>query len=94
MQLLRRPERGLPDDLQQLPAATPMTLDTRPRSTSEAALIHGYAGATTHLETKPCACGGSVTADPQRPAQGVAAHNFSPRHRAWRANQEEIEGDG
>ena len=63
----------------------------RVSTTTEAALIHGYAGTSSHLETKRCACGGTVTADPQRPAQGVAAHNFSPRHRAWRANREEHE---
>lgn len=36
----------------------------------------------------PCACGGSVTADPRQPTAYVAAHNRGARHRAWWAAAE------
>lgn len=52
---------------------------------SEAELIYAYAStADSHLETRACACGGEVTADTARPALGVAAHQFTARHRGWR----------
>lgn len=55
------------------------------RST-EPELLHGYSGlAESRLQTLPCACGGYVTADPERPAPGVAAHQFTGRHKAWRS---------
>lgn len=41
--------------------------------------------AVGRLETRPCACGGTVTADPNAPAKGVAAHQFTGRHKAWRS---------
>lgn len=65
------------------PAVTVRRVDAP--ATSEDALFHGYAGAVSHLETRPCVCGGTVTADPFRPAPGVAAHQFTSRHKAWRA---------
>lgn len=40
-------------------------------------------------ETRPCVCGGPVTANPDAPAYGVQAHNFTGRHKAWRANRED-----
>lgn len=59
--------------------------------TSESSLFAGYRGVRetddVGVETRPCACGGSVKADPGDPAKGVAAHRFTSRHRAWRANQ-------
>ncbi len=62
------------------------TTEPAARATSEDALFLGYN--TKALETRPCACGGDVTADPLAPARGVAAHQFTGRHRAWRENQE------
>lgn len=53
---------------------------------TEAALFSAYS--TSMLEQRRCVCGGVVTADPARPAPGVAAHQFSGRHKAWRANHE------
>jgi hypothetical protein len=41
------------------------------------------------VEDRPCACGGIVTANPEAPAYGVQAHNYTGRHKAWRANREE-----
>lgn len=41
------------------------------------------------LVSVPCACGGMVTADPIQPAKGVQAHNYTSRHRGWRANRED-----
>lgn len=52
---------------------------------SEADLFHGYSRVTSGLVTLPCACGGNVTADPDAPARGVAAHQFTGRHKAWRS---------
>jgi hypothetical protein len=43
------------------------------------------------LQRRQCACGGFVIADPISPAKGVAAHQFTSRHRAWRANREAAE---
>lgn len=61
---------------------------------TEAALFAGYSrtvGADdTRLQTLPCACGGRVTADPAAPAKGVAQHNSTGRHKAWRAAREEL----
>jgi hypothetical protein len=58
----------------------------------EAALLQGYSrtqGADdTRVESRPCACGGVVRADPAAPGRGVAQHNASPRHKAWRANRD------
>lgn len=50
---------------------------------SEEALFRGYSGGSV-LVTLPCVCGGDVTADPYAPARGVAAHQFTGRHKAWR----------
>lgn len=58
------------------------------RSVSEEALFKGYSGAESVLVTLPCACGGDVTADPNAPARGVAAHQFTGRHKAWRSVQD------
>lgn len=55
------------------------------RSTSEDMLLHAYRRATDHLEELPCACGGTVQADPERPAPGVAAHQYTSRHKGWRS---------
>lgn len=56
------------------------------RSIREGELAFGYSGlAISRLETLPCACGGEVTADPERPAPGVAAHQFTGRHKGWRS---------
>jgi hypothetical protein len=64
----------------------------------EATLLHGYSGTRglddTRIEERSCACGGVVRADPAAPARGVAQHNSTGRHRAWRANREELEGHG
>lgn len=61
------------------------------RPSPEDALFHGYrrAGETdgANLDRRTCVCGGIVTADLDRPGPGVAAHNFSARHRAWRLNR-------
>jgi hypothetical protein len=35
--------------------------------------------------TLPCACGGTVTADPSEPAQGVQLHQREAIHRMYRA---------
>ena len=35
--------------------------------------------------TLPCACGGTVTADPDDPAQGVQLHQREAIHRLYRA---------
>jgi hypothetical protein len=32
---------------------------------------------------RKCACGGMVTAYRESPAEGVAAHRETPRHRVW-----------
>jgi len=64
------------------------------RSSSETALFHGYSRVRDRTEMRPCVCGGQVHADPAAPAKGVAQHNSTSRHRAWRANREELEGDG
>lgn len=59
---------------------------------SEAALFHGYSRAAETdgegLESRPCVCGGMVQADSRRPGPGVAAHNYTSRHKAWRASHE------
>lgn len=55
----------------------------RDSSTPEVTLVRGYAN-TPRIEERPCACGGTVRADPMAPANGVAAHQFTGRHRAWR----------
>lgn len=33
---------------------------------------------------QPCACGAFITADESNPGPGVAAHQRTPRHLAWR----------
>lgn len=53
----------------------------------ETALFAGYQA--TPLERRPCVCGGTVTADPLAPARGVAAHQFTSRHRGWRLTREQ-----
>lgn len=62
-------------------------------ASSEDLLMRGYRNTDPAggLETRPCACGGIVTADPDAPGRGVAAHQFTGRHKAWRANQEDAE---
>lgn len=51
----------------------------------EHALFHGYRTMQPEaIESRPCVCGGIVQADPTAPGRGVAAHNHSPRHKAWR----------
>jgi len=56
---------------------------------SEDALFHGYSRmGQPRIEARPCVCGGYVHADPVRPARGVAAHQYTGRHLAWRAAQE------
>ena len=59
---------------------------------AEAALFQGYSRSqeldVSRIEARPCVCGGLVRADPAAPAKGVAQHNASPRHRAWRGNRE------
>lgn len=42
-------------------------------------------------EDRPCACGGTVTADPAAPFAGVSAHNAGPDHRAWRRRRRNVE---
>jgi hypothetical protein len=56
-----------------------------PATNREAVLFHAYRHI---LETVDCACGGTVTADPEAPAKGVQAHNYTGRHKAWRSNRE------
>lgn len=60
-----------------------------PRRASEEALFHGYSQVgerdAIRIEHRPCACGATVTADPDSPGKGVAAHNFTSRHRGWRS---------
>lgn len=53
---------------------------------TEQALFHGYSRVNTDptVETRPCACGGKVIADPETPARGVALHNTTGRHKVWR----------
>jgi len=41
--------------------------------------------------TVPCACGGTVTAEPADPFPGVSAHNAGPEHRAWRRRLAAVE---
>lgn len=43
--------------------------------------------------TEPCACGGTITADPAAPGPAVLAHGRSPRHEAWRLWLDVVEGD-
>lgn len=57
------------------------------RATSEDALIWASRNGST-LARCDCICGGIVMADPNAPAYGVQAHNFTSRHRAWRAARE------
>lgn len=45
--------------------------------------------ASPGIESRPCVCGGMVQASPLTPARGVQAHNFTGRHKAWRANRED-----
>ncbi|MBV9484597.1 MAG: hypothetical protein JO246_00915 [Frankiaceae bacterium] len=55
---------------------------------TEQALFHGYSRTTgaddRRVETRGCACGGRVIADPAAPAKGVSLHNTTGRHKAWR----------
>lgn len=37
---------------------------------------------------RPCACGGTVWADPAAPTQGVKAHQATRLHREYRERQE------
>lgn len=55
---------------------------------TEQALFHAYRRVDDGVETRPCACGGMVHAEPDAPARGVQAHNFTGRHKAWRAARE------
>ena len=48
---------------------------------------------TPHLETRRCACGGWVTADPRRPYQGVARHNATIEHASWWREEREAWGE-
>lgn len=57
-------------------------------ATSEERLFDAYRGARPPIESLPCSCGGLVHANPFSPATGVQAHNFTGRHKAWRANRE------
>lgn len=60
---------------------------------SEARLFLGYREAArtdgTGIEVRPCICGGAVHADPDAPAKGVQAHNYTARHKAYRLNRGE-----
>lgn len=38
---------------------------------------------TAALRTVPCACGGYVTAAPEKPYHDVLRHNRTVEHRAW-----------
>jgi hypothetical protein len=40
---------------------------------------------------KPCVCGGRLRADLREPAWGVARHNATKRHQAWRLRKEALE---
>lgn len=51
----------------------------------EATLFHAYRGVGNGIETRPCVCGGYVHADPNTAGRGVAAHNHTSRHKAWRS---------
>lgn len=53
----------------------------------EDALIHAYR-ASEPIDVQPCMCGGYVHANPDAPAKGVQAHNYTGRHRAWRSTRE------
>lgn len=73
------------------PTATVSRVDVSPArrasavpASSEDRLFAGYSRAESALVTLPCACGGDVTADPDAPSRGVAAHQFTGRHKAWR----------
>jgi hypothetical protein len=39
---------------------------------------------TSRMRVRPCVCGRSVRADRWMPADGVAHHNRTREHRAWR----------
>lgn len=41
-------------------------------------------GEVRHTRIERCACGGMVRADHREPANGVASHNRTKVHRAWR----------
>lgn len=58
-------------------------------ASSEARLFDAYRGARSPIEELPCVCGGMVRANPESPATGVQAHNYTARHRAWRMNRED-----
>ena len=52
------------------------------RGLTEADLIRGYSGGPGPL-VEPCACGSVIVCISSDIASGVAAHNATPRHRAW-----------
>jgi hypothetical protein len=54
----------------------------------ESDLFHAYRGSRRTIDSRPCECGGVVHANPAAPWRGVQAHNFSGRHKAWRAARE------
>lgn len=56
---------------------------------SEDSLFHAYRRVDNSVESRPCACGGMVHADPDLPAKGVQAHNYTGRHKAWRSVRED-----
>jgi hypothetical protein len=57
-----------------------------PGTSAEAALFYGYSAAApiTSIQERPCACGGRVKANPMFPGAGVALHQTTGRHKAWR----------
>lgn len=50
----------------------------------ETTLFHAYRRSGDGVQTQRCVCGGYVHADPAAPGKGVAAHNHTARHKAWR----------
>lgn len=57
-----------------------------PTSSEEDRIWSSRNGSVTRTER--CVCGGLVIANPETPAYGVQAHNYTGRHRAWRANRD------
>lgn len=60
-------------------------------ASSELDLFHAYRARDGGIQEGPCVCGGTVQADPDAPGRGVAAHNHTSRHKAWRLWREDCE---
>ncbi len=73
-----------------------MTLTKERETASETALFYAYRNDPAVLalrerpgrtERRPCACRGTIEADPVDPSEAVTLHNETGLHRAWRVAQ-------